>query len=233
MAWLITGASGFIGSRVVQKLPKTEVVLHIHGEQEKDKKQAEKFRASGFSVFEGDLTKKETLQNIPTGLSGIVHTANIAGGNDARLLQANPGTTRLVGQAAKQHKVGTVVYLSSVAVYGETPVEGAAENFRPSPNTLYGESKLAAEEILKLAVEKRDISSAVILRLNSVYGPGQEKGFIYHHISNITNRGYFQIDGMGNQVRQPVFVDDVVDIIAKFIKLIKNPLSGFEIFNVA
>lgn len=110
-----------------------------------------------------------------------------------------------------------VIYTSSAAVYQNTMRQTEAD--RPYPRTIYGESKLLGEQIIRLMSD-----CYTILRLSNVYGDGEGNGVVDRF-----SRGERTIYGDGKQVRDYVPVETVVNAI---LKLIESP-KPYQIFNIS
>ena len=161
MRVLITGASGFIGRRVVQAVAEDTVQLrllaHTRG-LEGAPRDAETTRA--------DLTNPESLRGLCDGVDVLVHCASHIG-DDPELCEAvnARGSKALVAQA-RSAGVRRIVYLSTAAVYGEGPFTGVREGeVAPRPVSVTSSTRLAAEnEVLA--------NGGTVIRPHLVYGAG-------------------------------------------------------------
>lgn len=134
-----------------------------------------------------------------------------------------------VFEAARKAKVKKVVYISSVAIYGDQedfPVKESAPAKAVSP---YGLSKKTAEDYLALYEPHFDWT---VLRLGNVYGPRQdprgEAGVVSIFFDRIAEKRPVEIFGDGTQMRDFVFVKDVAEAIVKATVGGKN-----QVLNVA
>ena len=114
------------------------------------------------------------------------------------------------------------IFTSSIAVYGalQTPFK---ETDKPEPEDLYGITKLAAEQTLKVMSEVHGFEY-VIARPHNVYGPRQNMRDPYRNVVTIWMNSILRGDsvyiyGDGSQVRQFSYIDDVVDQLAKCLEL--------------
>lgn len=206
--YLITGGQGFIGSNIVEK--SSGVSFDVK---------------SGFDILDQNRLQAEIV-----GVRGVFHcAAKISVPESFKLekeyYRVNVEGTRSVIENAE--KFGTkIVFSSSAAVYGELSIR-AKEDMSPNPKSPYAENKRDAEELLR--------SSAVphiALRYFNVYGPGQSPeyaGVITHFINNALQGKDLIIYGDGKQVRDFIFVDDIVEANIMAMNY-KN--KKFEIFNV-
>jgi UDP-glucose 4-epimerase len=103
---------------------------------------------------------------------------------------------------------------SGGAVYGETA--GAGEDDPPAPKSPYGEHKLAAEALVRVG------PGPAIARLANVYGPGQRSdqdgGVVAIFCEALTGSAPITIHGDGEQRRDLILVDDVVDALAAMLR---------------
>jgi len=166
-----------------------------------DKKRGTK---TGFSI--GDLVSKELFKQEKPDI--IYH---LAGAMNLRKGINDPGIKRakLVCQFCKENKVKKLIFFSS----------GGAIYFNPQSE--YAKANLEIEKIIQESGVKN-----VILRLSNVYGPGQWKEGIIPQII----KGNPRIKGDGNQTRDFIYIDDVVEaaILAMDKEGIYNISSGQE-----
>lgn len=164
---LVTGATGFIGSRLVQWLHEVEgarVVALVH-----HFKNASRLSRFPVELRRGDMLDPDSLAAAVKGCDLIVHAAVTFAGS----AQVNRRTTvdgaRNLCAAALAAGIKRVVYLSTISVHGDTP-PGPFDLSTPCrPGDAYGRNKLESERIFQQFVPQG--LSPVILRLPVVYGP--------------------------------------------------------------
>ena len=165
MKVLVTGATGFVGSHLVEALRRRadDVTALVRSPAK-----AGPLTALGVQLVPGDLSDREALECAAAGRDVVFHAAGVvAARNEAEFLRANrDGTARLLDAAARA-RVGRFVFVSSMAAGGPSaagrPLSGAEP---PHPVTAYGRSKLAAEELVRAGGVPW-----TILRPPMVYGP--------------------------------------------------------------
>ncbi len=188
----ITGKSGFLGKAFSE-------VMESRGHSIRD--------------FSGDITKREALVGFFDGCDVVVHLAGVFSDEYDQLMDVNVFGTRNVVDACVKSGIGSLVFASTGAVYGERDGKPAMENDPLDPNTLYGLSKRYAEEYVAFSGIRR-----VILRFSSIYGPGNEKGVISNFIRSVKKDGVVKIFGTGEQKRDFVYVDDVVNALIRAVE---------------
>jgi nucleoside-diphosphate-sugar epimerase len=165
----------------------------------------------------GDLIDPSTLRLACKGVVTVFHCAGYAhsfsslGDDDEKLhWQVNFEGTRNLIEAAGEAGVKRFVFLSSVKAMGDPGDVCADEAYSAPPNTTYGCSKLAAEQVV-LESGKRYGMHVVNLRLSMVYGAGGRGNL--ERMARLVQRGLFPpLPETGNH-RSLVHVNDVVDAI--------------------
>lgn len=204
---LVTGGSGFIGSRLV-------VALKGSGRTVRVLSRGSEF---GADVLIGDLNDLNSLRRALDGVSCVFHCGGFAhafsslGQSDAAIhWQVNfEGTQNLV-EAAAQAGVKRFVFLSSVKAMAEPGLVCADEDFPGSPETDYGRAKRAAEQAV-LETGKHCGMHVVNLRLAMVYGAGGRGNL--ERMGRLVQRGIFPpLPETGNH-RSLVHLDDVVAVM--------------------
>lgn len=229
---LITGASGFIGGHLVNELrihpeylgPDIEFFLQVQKEES-----AESLRRDGWSVVVGDLTNPELDTQLPSDLECVLHIAGLSGGSAADLEKANVRATKNLLRSMGIRQVPKLVFMSTAAVYkgSESPIPEEGEI---SPSTAYGHSKYAAELLIREKVDAKELRSAVILRSPSIYGPGSDHGAIAAFVKAVHRGEPVLLDGDGSQVREPIYVDDVIEAIKASVQ--KDGI-GCAVYNIS
>ncbi len=206
---LITGATGFIGSRLTERLLALGVRVRILA---RSREKAAPLAALGAEVIVGDLTDSTVVQTLCDGCRLVCHGAAWLGTPYTKEVawKVNVTGTAALAAAAVRAKVTRFVHLSSIAVYG--PVrEGVITEDWPlwTGVDLYGDSKIAGEAVLQDAARKG--LPLVILRPGLVYGP-HGRGWTLRFVDWIGAGRPAMVAG-GHGYCWPVFVDNLVDAI--------------------
>jgi UDP-glucose 4-epimerase len=132
--------------------------------------------------------------------------------------QVNVGGTVTLMEAMRDVGVRRVVFISSGTVYGNQSVQPVKENAIPNPRSPYAVSKLAAEYYTKSIGALWGIET-VCLRVFNAYGPGQHHPPVHtpaipSFLRQAWENGTIVIHGNGEQTRDYVYVDDVVNAMA-------------------
>jgi UDP-glucuronate 4-epimerase len=219
---LVTGAAGFIGSHLAERLLKSGFsvlgVDRLSDYYDPAVKAANVERLAGcpgFSFVEADLVEVAT----PALLEGVRVAYHLAGqpgvrpswgrtfeiyGND------NIMATQALLEAAKEVSIERLVYASSSSVYGNAERFPTAETDRPQPLSPYGVTKLAGEHLCHLYAKSFGVP-AVSLRYFSVYGPRQRPDMAFHRFIRAAAEGSpVRIFGDGRQTRDFTYVGDIV-----------------------
>lgn len=201
---LVTGGSGFIGGRLRAALAGDGVAVRTLARQV----------LPGVEAIRGDLEDIVALNRACSGIDSVFHCAGYAhafsslSADDADQHWRNnfEGTRNLV-EAAGLAGVKRFVFLSSVKAMAEPGEICATESFPGEPESAYGCSKLAAEQVV-LKVGRRYGMHVTILRLAMVYGAGGRGNL--ERMGRLVKRGLFPpLPETGNR-RSLVHVDDVV-----------------------
>lgn len=169
---LVTGATGFIGGRLVAALVDQGWAVRACGRRPRpeDLPEAAEYRSV-------DLAGHDDLSGLYKGVTHLFHLAGASSSNSdqAEMDRSNIVATEQLLKAAPTGGLERVVHMSSTSVYGEEvqlplPVSEDAE---PSPSRGYGKAKWRTEQVVREA--GRGGLPVVILRPVSVYGPGNVK----------------------------------------------------------
>lgn len=201
---LVSGASGFIGRRLVSRLSAEGASF----------RQLVRSQREGVSSATGDVTDPDSLVHACAEVSSVFHCAGYAhafsalGGEDfARHWAVNFEGTRNLVDAAGRAGVKSFVFLSSVKAMADPGDSCADEKFPGEPQTPYGQSKLAAEKAV-LEAGRQYGMHVVNLRLAMVYGSGGQGNL--QRMASLVKRGLFPpLPETGNH-RSLVHVDDVI-----------------------
>jgi UDP-glucose 4-epimerase len=163
----------------------------------------------------------------------ILHLASITGAaadaDPERATAVNLTSMAHVIDAAREHSVARIVFVSSSGVYGDRYDSPVGEDGALAPASLYARTKLAAEDLLRQAVDKGEIPAAVILRVFNMFGEKFDGSLVSRLLAS-TAESPVALRGPDNFVRDYIHVDDVMpSLISSF----SNPLaSGVATYNI-
>jgi len=239
---LVTGAAGFIGSQITERLiqngEKVIGIDNLHENYSTDikKHNLQKIRQKAdkdqFKLVQGSINNTEDLQQLPKDFESVFHAAAVPGvresvKNPEKYFKTNAyGTANLLNYIQDMEKL---VFTSSSSVYGEVPEEQlpVSEDRKLNPKAPYPLSKKQAEETVRQYAELQNFDYS-ILRLFTVYGKRQRPDEAFtKFISMILNGEEVTIYGDGEQSRDFTHVEDVVDACMKASK--KNRRDTYNI----
>lgn len=206
MRVLITGATGFVGSHLVEALAGRGAVIRALVRRTSRTAQLERL---GVERVEGGLDDLDALKRAVEGVDVVFHLAAlIAARNEAEYEHTNLGGTKrlLDAIAAAADRPRRLVYLSSLAAIGPSR-EGrpVGRDDTCAPLTAYGRTKLAGEQAC-LAAD--DLIETVVLRPPVVYGPRDREMFRFFRLAA---KGIFPVPTGPERPLQLVHVTDLVE----------------------
>lgn len=226
----VTGAAGFIGSNLCQKLiDKGYKVIAIDNLSKGSKKNISEFLShKNFTFSEIDITKSNSLNRVFKDIDVLVHLAAAKipryGGRLETLLINTHGTENLL-ELIKAKRI-KFIFISTSDVYGKSPnlpFKETGDLATGSPEVArwaYAVSKIFDEHLCFAYWEKYKVPF-VILRLFGVYGPKQHRswwgGPQSLFIDRIIQNKSVDIHGDGKQTRSFIYIDDVTEAIIKSI----------------
>ena len=238
---VVTGAAGFIGSHLCERLVADGYDVHgIDDFSHGDPLNLTPVQGSAaFRFTRGDCRDARLMRRLMREADAVIHLASEKiprYGGATQTLEANTAGARTVFEAA-QAAEARVVFASTSDVYGNgTPPFAEDDNLALGPSTTrrwaYATSKLYNEH-LALAMHAESGLDAVVLRLFGSYGPrnhpswwgGPQAAFI----ERLLDGGTIEIHGDGEQIRTFTYVADTVD---GFVRALASPLASGEVINV-
>jgi nucleoside-diphosphate-sugar epimerase len=219
---LVTGAAGFIGSHLSERLLRDghelialDSFTDYYPRLFKDKNAAFASDNPHCRFAEGDLTQLD-LESLLEGVDVVFHLAAQAGVRASwgqsfeTYLKDNVYATQRLLEAVKARPVQKFIYASSSSVYGDAESYPTPETATPKPLSPYGVTKLAAEHLSWLYWRRYKVP-AVSLRFFTVYGPRQRPDMAFHIFSRALLSGQpIEVYGDGEQSREFTYVDDAV-----------------------
>ncbi len=217
MNFLITGAAGFLGSALANRLAR-------EGHQVRgldDLSTGDPGSLSPDVLFtRGDVNDRPKLWTLLQDVDCVYHLAARVLVSESVLYPreynaVNVGGTVSLMEAMRDVGVRRVVFISSGAVYGDQGIQPLREDASPDPRSPYAVSKLSAEYYVRTIGDLWSIET-VSLRVFNAYGPGQHlppshPPVIPNFLRQAARGGTLVIHGDGSQTRDYVYVDDVVN----------------------
>jgi nucleoside-diphosphate-sugar epimerase len=219
MKALVTGATGFVGSHLVEALRRVGIEVTALA---RSPTKAAMLREQGVRVESGDLHDYASLERAATDQDVVYHVAGVvAARSEAEFLSANEGGTKNVVAAAERRGNPRFVLVSSLAAGGPAsrgmPLKGSES---PRPVTAYGRSKLAAERVVQTSTLPWSI-----VRPPIVYGPRDREVLKLFRIGRL---GVAPVFGDGTQELSAVHAEDLA---RAFIAVGSSPSAIGRIYN--
>lgn len=219
MNFLITGAAGFLGSALANRLA-------WEGQQVRgldDLSTGDPSTLSPDVLFtRGDVNDRPKLWTLLQEVDCVYHLAARVSVQESILYPreynaVNVGGTVTLMEAMRDVGVRRVVLISSGAVYGDQQEQPLRESAPPNPRSPYAVSKLAAEYYVNTIGDLWNIET-VCLRVFNAYGPGQHlpashPPVVPYFLRQALRNGTLVVHGDGSQTRDYVYVDDVVSAL--------------------
>ncbi|MFW9971587.1 MAG: GDP-mannose 4,6-dehydratase, partial [Candidatus Odinarchaeota archaeon] len=241
---IITGAAGFIGSHLTEKLLKNSNFLilidnfneYYLGKEERLAKILENYQSKkDYILIREDLTNNTFIDQIHNEIDIIFHLAAQAGVrysiNKAADVSKNNiiSTVNIFEYALKFDKIQKILYASSSSVYGNPIYTPCDENHPKNPISPYAVSKLCGELYADYYYREYNLPITT-LRFYTVYGPrGRPDMSITKFFNLIFNDQEISIYGDGQQLRDFTYISDIINGL---ILACEKDVSNGEIFNL-
>jgi nucleoside-diphosphate-sugar epimerase len=203
---LVTGATGFVGRRLVELLVRKGDRVKALVRQISD---SSPLRSAGAEIVQGDIRDPAAMNEAVANTDCVYHLAAKTTKHELSKREYyahNVDGTKNIALAAIKFGVKRLVYASSVGVYGTNRNLAIDETTVPRPNSYYRESKLIGEQELLSLYESHGLP-VVIARLGTTFGPGSRT---FVDLSRKITAGNFRIAGQGENHDQMVYVEDLV-----------------------
>ena len=229
MKVLITGGTGFIGSRLAVRCQQRgdEVVILAQMNTPAEKENAAELEKQGFSVVIGGVADKDVVATAVQGCDTVFHLAaaqHEANVGDKHFWDVNVEGTRNLLDASVDAGIKRFVHGSTIGVYGVEMQGELSETSPLKPDNIYGVTKRAGEE---LVISYKDKLPVTVIRISETYGPGDRR--LLKLFKGIKKRTFFVI-GNGENKHQLIYVDDLID--GMFLAAEKEQALG-EVFVLA
>lgn len=245
MGVLLTGAAGFIGSHVADRLVDGgEDVVGLDSFDDfyprirKERNLAGLIGRPGFSLVEGDVRDATLLAGLPGDVDAVVHMAARAGVRPSiqapRLYHdVNVGGTLNLLERARERGIRTFVFASSSSVYGESDRQPFSEDDPADrPISPYAATKRAGELLCHTWHNLHGLD-VVCLRLFTAYGPRQRPDLAVHKFARLMADGRpVPVYGDGTTARDYTYVDDIVSGVVAALGWLRSRPGTYEIANL-
>src|SRR3954454_16420662 len=175
MRAFMTGATGFVGSRVAEKLRARgdEVVCLVRSPAK-----ADALRTLGCELVQGDLSDQAALRTAMAGVDAVFHLAadyrvGVHPSQHPKMADTNIGGTTRVLDAAIEAGAAKIVYVSTIAAFGNTRGATVDESYKHTGDgytSEYARTKVRAHEIAEELIAQG--APIVIVQPGGIYGPG-------------------------------------------------------------
>jgi len=205
--WLLTGATGFIGLNLAERLVSRgdEVRALV-----RDPSRASELRSLGATLVQGDVSRPGSLAGAVGGVDAVVHLAGLVKAvTREELFAVNAAGTGALARAVARTGRTRFVLVSSLAAAGPSaPGHPRTEEEPASPVSLYGESKLAAEEAAREVAADVDVT---VVRPGLVYGPRDKE--MLPALFRMARSGVVVKAGFGDKRYSAIHVEDLCELI--------------------
>ena len=224
---LVTGATGFIGGRLAERLVREGMSVRCLARASSD---TSRLSGLGVQVVRGDLTSASTLPPAVEGCRFVLHCGALVSdwATKKEIVATNVAGTRNLLAAAADASVERLVHFSTTDVYGHPGAAGIDETCAPGRfRNWYAQTKLEAEAEVRRA-QATGALDTVILRPATVYGPGSTD--VVGEIARAIRAGNMLLIDRGRAIAGLCYVENVID--AALLALREHAAVG-QAFNVS
>ena len=223
---LVTGATGFIGGHVVERLLAEGRQVRCLVRASSDTRRLD---ALGVELAPGTLEDPRSLQRAVEGCDSVVHCGAMVTdwGTVAEIERVNVAGTRHLLGAAAHASVRRFVHVSSTDVYGYPGCPAVEETHPPNGfRNWYAQTKLDAEAEVGRAACDHGLQT-VVLRPSTVWGPRSTE--VVGEIGGAIRGGYMMLVDRGRAIAGLVYIDNLIDAI---VLALRDDAACGEAFNV-
>ncbi len=237
MRVFVTGAAGFIGSNMVDRLLAAgHSVVGFDNMSTGHERFLQSARQHPAFVFrQADLLDRPSLSSAMQGAELVVHfaaNADVRFGTDhpRKDLDQNTIATWNVLEAMREQGCKRIVFSSTGSVYGEPDIFPTPETCAfPVQTSLYGASKLAAESLIQAYCEGFDMQ-AYIFRFVSILGERYTHGHVFDFYQQLAEHPErLHVLGNGHQKKSYLYVQDCIDAVLLAIDKAKDKVNIFNL----
>jgi len=219
MRMLVTGAAGFTGARLANRL--LDLGHDVTMLDLADNDASRDLEARGAKMIRGSVTDPEAVGRAVEGQEVVFHLAAAfrkINDSPSHYFEVNGNGTRNVLAAAERYGVRKVVHCSTAGVHGGSDPKPWNEDSPIATNDVYQASKWAGEQVCQEFIARG--MDVTIIRPTSEYGPGDVYGMRF--LFRLAKTGRFLMFGSGKGTVHPVYIDNLIDL---FLLAMDNPNS--------
>ena len=237
MRVLVTGAAGFIGSHMVDRLLAAgHTVAGFDNMSTGQRRFLESALAHPqFTFYQADLLDRKSLAQAMEGAELVVHfaaNADVRFGTDhpRKDLDQNTIATWNVLEAMRERGCKRIVFSSTGSVYGEPQIFPTPETCPfPIQTSLYGASKLAAEGLIQAYCEGFGLQG-YIFRFVSILGERYSHGHVFDFYQQLAQHPeHLHVLGNGHQKKSYLYVEDCIDAILTALERANGKVNIFNL----
>jgi len=206
---LITGGTGFIGSRLALKCLESRHTVRVLGQENNlaEAHNRQMIEKQGAEIILDSVTNRERMIEICDGIDWVFHLAaaqHEANVPNQHFRDVNIHGTENLLEGSKKARVKRFIHGSTIGVYG-TALDGDIDENSPlKPNNIYGITKLEGERLVESYADKLPI---VIIRISETYGPGDRRLL---KLFKAVKKNMFFVIGHGKNLHHLVYIDDLI-----------------------
>ncbi|MBN1997970.1 NAD(P)-dependent oxidoreductase [candidate division KSB1 bacterium] len=232
MKILLTGASGFLGGYLAEKLTRKKHQIRAMVRKTSDKSILEKL--NNIELFTGDLRDKKSLQGCMDGIDAVIHAGATTQGSMEDFEKGTIDGTRYIMELAKDADLKLFLLVSSLVVYdinilGKNPLINEAFPLEKNPRLVgpYAYTKTESEKIAREYAEKYSIPLTVV-RPGLIFGA--RRNLFFPHLGFAVAGGRLVIKiGWDTKVLPLTYIDNCCELMIKL--LTHKPAIG-KTFNI-
>lgn len=223
----VTGAAGYIGRRLVERLRLAgHDVLAIDREPPAE--------PTARSFLRCDLTDATAYEGALSGLDLLCHLAAAKGDwgiSEDEYRRDNVVATEMLLDCARRAGIRRWIFYSTVSVLG--PSEVALDEHAPRrPANPYGASKAECEVLFERYVTQESDARVLVIRPSVVFGPGNPDNTNIFRLIDAINRNRFVMIGRGREVKTTSYIDNLLDAHLFLMERdTRKPSNGIEVFH--
>ena len=237
MRFFVTGAAGFIGSNLVDRLLDNghKVVGYDNFSTGFNKNLLQAGENPNFSIIQGDTLELSNLTKAMISCDFVFHlaaNADVRFGTDhpRKDLEQNTIATFNVLEAMRANGIKKIAFSSTGSIYGESEIFPTPENAPfPIQTSLYGASKLACEGLIEAYCESFGFQ-AWIFRFVSILGERYTRGHVFDFYKSLLNDPReLRVLGNGHQRKSYLYVQDCMDAMLLAIDKAQEKINIFNL----